>query len=95
MYGWIECLATNQKVGGSNPFSRTKKERHLLKAGVFLFWVPPPKGRLHPPVIEMFGRSEFALRRGFTCGKPLVRRKCAAGQKAGRVPLWPGTQYRF
>jgi len=34
-------------------------------------------------VIEMLGRSEFALRQGFACGKTLVRRKGAAGQKAG------------
>ena len=37
---------------------------------------------LHPSVIEMLGRSEFALRQGFACGKTLVRRKGAAGQKA-------------
>jgi hypothetical protein len=92
---------------GSTPISRSKKERHLFSADVFLFWVPPPKGRLHPPVIEMLGRStrkghaasvrrqsrqrlrsEFRLRRGFACGKTLVRRKCAAGQKAGWVVLF-------
>ena len=33
----------------------------------------------------MLGGSEFRLRRGFACGKAPVRRKCAAGQKAGRV----------
>ena len=42
--------------------------------------IPPPKGRLHPPVIEMLERNEFAQR--FACGKKLVRRKSAAGQKA-------------
>ena len=68
---------------GSIPTTSSKKERHLLEADVFLFWVPLPKGQFHPPVIEMLGRSEFALRRGFACGKTLVRRKCAAGQKAG------------
>ena len=31
----------------------------------------------------MLGRSEFALRQGFACGKTLVRRKGAASQKAG------------
>ena len=31
----------------------------------------------------MLGGSEFRLRRGFACGKTLVRRKGAAGQKAG------------
>ena len=33
----------------------------------------------------MLGGSEFRLRRGFACGKTLVRRKGAAGQKAGGV----------
>ena len=42
------------------------------------FWFPPPKGRLHPSVIEMLGASELSLRRGFASGKTLVRRKCAA-----------------
>ncbi len=42
---------------------------------------------LHPSVIEMLGRSEFALRQGFACGKTLVRRKGAAGQKAGWMLL--------
>ena len=28
---------------------------------------------LHPSVIEMLGRSEFALRQGFACGKTLKR----------------------
>ena len=31
----------------------------------------------------MLGGSEFRLRRGFACGKTLVRRKGAAGQKTG------------
>ena len=35
---WIECLATNQKVGGSNPFQRTKKPwNHLRFQGFFSF----------------------------------------------------------
>ena len=42
---------------------------------------------LHPSVIEILGRSEFALRQGFACGKTLVRRKGAAGQKAGWMLL--------
>ena len=83
---------------GSSPASRTKKERHLLSADVFLFWVPPPKGRLHPPVFQMLGGSEFRLRRGFACGKTLVRRIGAAGQKAGWVVLlylFEILKYRF
>ena len=59
-----------------------KKEAPVLQ--VLLFWVPPP-GRLHPPVFQMLGGNEFRLRRGFACGKTLVRRTRAAGQKAGWV----------
>ena len=51
------------------------------------FWVPQAKGPLHPSVISMLGGSEFRLRRGFACGKTLVRRTYAAGQKAGFVLL--------
>ena len=47
--------------GGSTPPASTKKERHDVSR-VFIFWVPPPKGRLHPSVIELLGRNEFALR---------------------------------
>ena len=36
---------------------------------------------------KMLGGSEVRLRRGFACGKTLVRRKIAAGQKAGWVVL--------
>ena len=51
------------------------------------FWVPQAVGPLPPPVIQMPGGSEFRLRRGFACGKTLVRRIGAAGQKAGGVVL--------
>ena len=54
----------------------------------FLFSVPAALGGLHPSVIQMLGGSEFRLRRGFACGKTLVRRKSAAGQKAGWVALF-------
>lgn len=37
---------------GFEKSTSTKKERHLLSADVFLFWVPPPRGRLHPSVIK-------------------------------------------
>lgn len=30
---------------------------------------------------KLLGRNKFALRRGFACGKTLVRRKSAAAQK--------------
>ena len=60
-------------------------KKDICFADVLLFWVSPPEGRLHPSVIQMLGGSEFRLRRGFACGKTLVRRKSAAGQKAGWV----------
>ena len=47
--------------GGSTPPASTKKERHDVSR-VFLFWVPPPKGRLHPSVIEMLGVAKPPLR---------------------------------
>ena len=37
----------------------------------------------------MLGGSEFRLRRGFASGKTLVRRRRAAGQKAGLPVLLP------
>ena len=40
---------------GSSPASRTKKERHLRKADVFLFYSAAQR-------IEILGRSEFTLR---------------------------------
>ena len=58
-------------------------KQKVIRKDDLLFWVPAAEGRLHPTVIEMLGRSEFALRRGFASGKTLVRRKGAAGQKAG------------
>ena len=39
---------------------------------IFLFWVPPPKGRPPPSGDRNVWREvNSALRRGFTCGKPL------------------------
>ena len=49
-------------------------------------------------MIGMLGGNEFRLRRGFACGKAPVRRKCAAGQKAGGVGLlylFEILKYRF
>ena len=53
-----------------------KKEASALQMP--LFWVPAAFGRLHPPVIQMLGGSEFRLRQGFACGKTLVRRRRTA-----------------
>ena len=47
---------------------------------------------------HMLGGNEFRLRRGFACGKTLVRRISAAGQKAGWVVflyLLEISKYRF
>ena len=40
-------------------------------------WVPAAGGRLHPPVIEMLGGSEFRLRQDFC-----LRQKCLYGANA-------------
>ena len=53
------------KAAGSSPVGRTKKERHLLKADVFLFWVLPPKGRLHSPVSGVLGEMNYSVRLQF------------------------------
>ena len=49
----------------------------------FFHWVPRRTAALHPPVIEMLGRSESALRQGFACGKTLVTRHPARPPKGG------------
>jgi hypothetical protein len=57
---------------------------------VVLFWVPAAFGRLHPSVILMLGRSEFALRQGFAHGKTLGTphsRRAARGQHLSRSPI--------
>ena len=47
--------------GSSTLPASTKKERHDISR-VFLFWVPPPKGQLHPSVIKMLGAAKPPLR---------------------------------
>ncbi len=74
----FSCASVRVQIPVPAPKRRTSAESRCPS-----FWVPPPRGQLHPSVIEMLGRNEFALRRGFACGKTLVRRKRAAGQKAG------------
>ena len=72
------------------------KEKGLPE--VLSLWAPAAEGGLRPSVIQMLGGSEFRLRRGFACGKAPVRRKCAAGQKAGGVGLlylFEILKYRF
>ena len=58
-----------------------QKGRHGLWS-CLPFWVPAAEGGLHPSVIQMLGGSEFRLRRGFACGKTLVRRKSVASQNS-------------
>ena len=65
---------------------------------VLSLWAPAAEGGPRPSVIQMLGGSEFRLRRGFIYGKAPVRRKCAAGQKAGGVGLlylFEILKYRF
>jgi len=42
-----------------------QKRKTSAEADVFLFWIPPPKGRLHSPVIEMLGMAKPSLRQDF------------------------------
>ena len=74
------------EVEGSIPFESTKRKCDLYRQVAFSFGFRS-RWSLHPSVIEMLGRSEFALRQGFASGKTLVRRKGAAGQKDGWVLL--------
>ena len=60
---------------GSSPFRRTKKKGTPLAC--LSFWFSPPRGRLHPSVIEMLEVNELPLRRGFR-----LRRKRSYGAKA-------------
>ena len=72
--------------GSSTLPASTKRKCDLYRQVAFSFGFRS-RWSLHPSVIEMLGRSEFALRQGFACGKTLVRRKGAAGQKAGWMLL--------
>ena len=74
-------VTDSKSVGGDTVWVRVpppapKKEASALQMP--LFWVPAAFGRLHPPVIQMLGGSEFRLRQGFACGKTLVRRRRTA-----------------
>ena len=72
--------------GGNIDFNRPfQKERHDQRS-CLSFWVPAAKGGFHP-LVKMLGGNGFRLRRGFACGKTLVRRKSAAGRMAGRAIL--------
>ena len=95
---WLEKSAEKQKYKmrkTANPLSRkafravsfsaTKdKKKDMTFGHVFLFGFRGPKAA-SALWFKMLGGNEFRLRRGFACGKTLVRRKSAAGQKAGWV----------
>ena len=72
---------------GSSTLPASTKRKCGLFRQVALSFGFRSRWPLHPSVIEMLGRSEFALRQGFACGKTLVWRKGAAGQKAGWMLL--------
>ena len=69
--------------GSSTLPASTKKKDTLIAC--LSFWASRAEGPLRPSVIEMLGMAEPSLRRGFACGKTLVRRISAAGQMAGLV----------
>ena len=58
-------------------------KRKTRRRSCLSFWVSRAVGPLHPSVIQMPGGNEFRLRRGFACGKTLVRRTRANRRKAG------------
>ena len=68
----ITGLTRNQF--GSNP-TRVRippaatLDRVFCKADVFLFWVPPPKGRLHSSGFQCSGRQSRPCAKVFTCGE--------------------------
>ena len=74
------------EVEGSIPFESTKRKCDWYRQVAFSFGFRS-RWSLHPAVIEMLGRSEFALRQGFACGKTLVRRKGTAGQTVDWILL--------
>ena len=67
------------------PPSAPKKKD--IRKDVLLFFCSGRRKRPPPFGIEMLGIAKPSLRRGFACGKTLVRRTRAAGQKAGWVIL--------
>ena len=65
--------------------SGVPKQKDIL-SDVLLFWVPPPKRAAPPFGIRMLGGGKAAPKpRFWPAAKTLVRRKSAAGQKAGRA----------
>ena len=54
---------------------RCSKKKDICESRCLSFWVPPPKGRLHPSALHMLGGSEFRLRQGFA---PAAQNACTA-----------------
>ena len=78
-------VATNQKVAGSNPSSRTKTKGNCFRS-CLLFWVPAAGGGLHPSILECSGRQSRPSAKVFACGK----NACTAHSRRGPEGL-PGT----
>ena len=68
---WARCRKPIENLKYLDCSDLTKKKH--LQCRCFFF------GYLGP--FKLLGRNKFALRRGFACGKRLVRRKSAAAQK--------------
>ena len=75
--------------GSSTLPASTKKERHDVSR-VFLFWVPPPKGRLHPSVIKMLGAAKPSLR-----NSPLRSEFTPHRRRGPEGPYFVSTQLSF
>ena len=60
-----------QRIWKYSDCSDFSKKKHLLCRCFFFGYLGP---------FKLLGRSEFALRRGFACGKTLERRKSGAAQ---------------
>ena len=65
------------EVESSIPFESTKRKCDLFRQVAFSFGFRS-RWSLHPSVIEMLGRSEFALRQGFRLRKNActAQRRC-------------------
>ena len=74
-------LVRNFKISKLSGYDTKKDTTYVVS-----FFVGYAARRAAPPFrISMLGAAEPPLRRGFACGKTLVRRTRAAGQKAGWV----------
>ena len=82
----LKTALADQKTGSDLDCSTAPKRKTRLTS-CLSFWVPQAKGLLHPSVFECSGKVNSPCAKVFACAKTLVRRKSAAGQKAGCVIL--------